>query len=126
MLIKRDNFLALKGVIERFKKEVFNISLQYKFIKILKQLNEEEEIYEQQIKQNCMKYFETDKDGKYIISEDGGYKIINGKEDECYDTVRALGSIGIQVQDLYFGLDELSTLGLSLEELSLFEPFIKN
>lgn len=125
MLIKRKSLYPLLTLFERIKDKKFNIETQYKIIKIIKAVEPEQEILQEQIKSNCDEYFEKDGNNNPITNEQGGFKIKSNKATECYLIVDKLEDISIQIPDIYFSLEELSPLDLTLEEIKILEPFIK-
>ena len=125
MLIKRDKIKQINSLINSLNKKKFNINTQYKFIKIKKAIEEEENIYQEQIKINCENFFEKDENGQPIINKNGGYKIKSDKLSECYSLMNQMNNLEVQIPDIYFSLDELEELNLSLEDLSNLESFIK-
>jgi hypothetical protein len=44
---------------------------------------------------------------------------------ECLEKLTQLSKRTVQLPDLYFSIDELQELGLTLGELEVLEPFIK-
>lgn len=125
MLIKRSKVKDLNQIIDNLKHKKFDIRLQYKFIKIKKAIEEEEEIYREQIKLNCEQFFEKDASNTPIVNAEGAYKIKADKMNECYLLMEEMNNIDVQVPDIYFSLDELETLDLTLEELLILDTFIK-
>lgn len=126
MLIKRSQINEIIKLINKLKEKKFNISTQYKLIKIEKSILEEQEIFQEQIQVNCSEFFERDDNGNPLINDDGGYKIKKDKINECYSLMNKMTSLQIQIPDIYFSLDELTELDLTLGELMPLEPFIKN
>lgn len=126
MLIKRSQINEIIKLINKLKEKKFNISTQYKLIKIEKFILEEQEIFQEQIQVNCSEFFERDENGNPLINDDGGYKIKKDKINECYTLMNRMTSLQIQIPDIYFSLDELTELDLTLGELVPLEPFIKN
>lgn len=125
MTIKRKDIKNLYEIINRLKDKQFEITLQYKLIKIKRAIQEEIEIYQEQMYKNCLEFFELDENNNPIISDNGGYKIKNGQMNECNRVLNQLENIDISIPDIYFSLDELQALNLTMGELELFMPFIK-
>lgn len=126
MLIKRSQINEIIKLINKLKEKKFNISTQYKLIKIEKSILDEQEIFQEQIQVNCSEFFERDENGNPLINDDGGYKIKKDKINECCALMNKMTSLQIQIPDIYFSLDELTELNLTLGELIPLEPFIKN
>lgn len=93
-------------------------------MKISSSVEKEMEILNQQISQIIDQYAERDTNGNPIIN-DQGYKINPSQIQECADKITELNTIQVQLPDLYFSLDELAPLNLTLEELTLLDSFIK-
>jgi len=71
------------------------------------------------------RYAEVDENGKFITSEDGGVKIKDGEIAEFGIKLMELKYRRVQLPDIYFSLDELEPLNLSLGQLELLIPLIK-
>lgn len=125
MVIKRKEALSLIAVLNNIKTKKFDIHLQYRIIKLQKAIKEEQDIYEEQMELNCSQYFEKDEKGNLITNPDGGIKIKSGQQLQCQQTIAALNNCMVQLPDIYFTLEELQELDLSLGDLEPFEPFIK-
>lgn len=125
MLIKRGNINNILKVINNFKDRKFNMTTQYKFIKIKKALSEESEIYLNQLFDNCKDFFEIDEKGEYKAHGAGGYMIKVDKVSECNEVIFNLDNTMAQIPDIYFSFEELQELDLSFLELETLECFIK-
>lgn len=124
MLINRDNLSLINEIFNRVADTRFNISTQYKLIKLKKAIQEENEIYLTQL-DRLKDFFLTDENGNYIQNENGGYAIDQNRLEECKDLIDEVNALQVQVPDLYFSLDELEPLNLSFKELEALDPFIK-
>ena len=125
MLLKREQALKIQDIFEIIKSKKFNIHTQYKLIKIKRAIEEEQSIYQEQIKTNCYDFFELDSNGSPLKNNQGGYKIKQDKIAECYQLIEVINQCEVQLPDIYFTLDELIELDLTMEQLELLEPFIK-
>lgn len=126
MIYKSRNLAGLMSVVNKVKLKTFNIETQYKFLKIIKVLTPELQIYNEQRNLLLAYYAARDNEGKPILNEDGALQIIAGKEEECLKKIEELNELEISFQDIYFSLNELEDLGLTLEDLIFLEPFIKS
>lgn len=124
MLINRDNLTLINEIFNRVADTRFNISTQYKLIKLKKAIQEENEIYLTQL-DRLKDFFLTDENGDYIQNENGGYAIDKNRLEECQDLINEVNALQVQVPDMYFSLDELEPLNLSFKELEALDPFIK-
>lgn len=126
MLIKKrdaDGFLvaAQQGLGDKS----FNIQTQYKVLKLKKAIEEEKLIVDQMLNQIIDDYCVRDENDQPVFTKNGGYKF---KDEDLLEIEKKLNEINnteIQLPDLYFSLDELDGLGLTLDELNCFMSFIK-
>lgn len=125
MIYSADKLRNLSVLISRLKTKTFSIETQYKFLKLLKVAKEEQEYVDEQQVFLLDNYAEKTEDGKFIMSEDGGFKIKKEYLNICTQKIIEINKRQVQLPDLYFSLDELKPLELTLEELELLEPFIK-
>lgn len=125
MIYKSSNLEGLQKVINKTKSKVFSLETQYKFLKILKIIEPEIEIYKEQMDLLVYQFAERDANNK-IISDINGIKIDPNKVTECQEKIQKLNSMEISFHDILFRLEEFVGLDLTLEDLSYFEPFIKH
>ena len=118
MLIKRTNLLGIKQIVDKLKSKTFDINTQYKFLKIIKKIEEEINILQEQTQMIADKYGEQEKTTGYV-------KIKTEYLDECKKKLDEINNYEVQLPDIYFSLDELKDLELSLDDLSLLDKFIK-
>lgn len=115
----------LSIIIDKIKEKTFDINTQYKFIKISKAIKEEEDYVNEQQFLLLKQYAERDDAGKFIATEDGGFKIRKECIQECGLKIIEMNNRQFTLPDIYFSLEELGPLELTFGELELLEPFIK-
>lgn len=125
MICSTERLKELSKIIGKIKEKTFDINTQYKFIKISKVIREEEELVNEQQFLLLKQYAEKNEDGQFIVNKDGGFKIKEECVEECGLKIMEINNRQITLPDIYFSLDELEPLGLTLGELELLEPFIK-
>ena len=125
MLIKRNKIDKIIEVIDKLRDKNFNISTQYKFIKIAKALENEQDILQEQIDSLIIEYGERDENEHLIQDESKGIKIKQEYLVECSQKIHDIYELDIQMPDIYFSFDELNSLNLTLRDLELLESFIK-
>lgn len=126
MIYSNGNLYALRTLLDKIKKLHFSVQTQYKFLKINKSVQSEIEIFEQQKQSLIESYAELDENDQLIVSDNGGIKIKEECLQECTKKINEINAIQITFPDIYFSLDELEPLDLTLGELEILEPFIKN
>lgn len=125
MLIKRQDMIKILELINSLSDKRFDIKTQYKLLKIKKAIADEFEIYQQQLMNNCSEFFQRDEKGNLITDNCGGLKVIQEKVQECNQSIGELLNMRVQIPDVYFTIDELEKLNLTLEELNSLIDFIK-
>lgn len=125
MIYKNNQIPALEKLLDTLKSKSFSVQTQYKFLKISKTIRQEAELYDEQRRYLIENYAERDENGQFIISEGGGLKVKPDKLVECTEKIEEINNFQIQFPDIYFSLDELEPLNLTLGELELLDPFIK-
>lgn len=118
MLIKRTHLLSINTIIDKLKTEIFDINIQYKFLKINQKIEEELKILQEQTQILADNYGEKEKETGYIKIKDEHIK-------KCEKQLNEINDYEVQLPDIYFSLDELEGLELTLEELCLLDRFIK-
>lgn len=115
----------LTSLINKIKTKTFGIETQYKFLKILRIATEEQSFVDEQLIILLDNYGEKKESGQVIRNEKGGFKIKEEYLETCAEKIQEINDRQVQFPDIYFSLDELESLGLTLGELELLEPFIK-
>ena len=118
--------MGLKDLIVSIRDKSFSIKTQYKFLKLAKSLDSELMIINEQKQRLIEKYVQTDKNGEYIVNEDGGLVIKDNLVQEFQQKLSELDEMEIELPDLTFTLEELEYLKLSLQEIFYLEKFIEN
>lgn len=125
MIIKRYKLSSLEQIFNKLLSQTFAVQTQYKFLKLKNSIKEELEIYRIQYASLLDRFCEKDEEGNLIINGADGYKVDPKKMPELEKAITEIEEVEIQVPDIYFSLDELEDLGLTLYELNVLEPFIK-
>ncbi len=124
MLVHRSSIKNLLAVIEKNSNKTFDIQTQYKLIKLKRSLMPELEILNEQL-QSLSQFFETDDEGNFIYSEDGGVKIKKESFEQFNQVLTSINNMEVTLPDIYFSLEELAPLELTLNEVELFDFCIK-
>ena len=125
MLYQRNQLEGLYSIInQKLDKLSFSIQTQYKFLKLKKVVQEELQLYYNQLA-GLRQFIEVDEQGQPVVSEDGGIRIKEEEIGNCTKLINEINQMEIQLPDIYFSLDELENLGLTLAELDKLSPFIK-
>lgn len=126
MLIKRKDAIKIaKAARENLKDKSFNIQTQYKILRLMKAIEEEDELMNQSVLKIAKKYAIKDENGEIVVDNEGRFKLDNNKNNEITEALEEINSAQLQLPDIYFSLDEFEGLDLTLEELDAFMNFIK-
>ena len=125
MLIKRNQMSQILNIIENNKNKRFDINTQYKMLLIKKKIKEDLELVEEQYQILLNLYGEVNEEGEFVKTEDGGIKIKEGYQSECQKKIQEFNQLDVTIPDVYFTIEELESLNLTLFELEVLEPFIK-
>lgn len=125
MLIKRNQISQILNIIENNKNKRFDINTQYKMLLIKKKIKEDLELVEEQYQILLNLYGEVNEKGEFVKTEDGGIKIKEGYQSECQKKIQEFNQLDVTIPDVYFTIEELESLNLTLFELEVLEPFIK-
>lgn len=125
MIINREELFQSLEVFQKLKNQKFDIHTQYKILKILRAAAEEESLFQEQIVLACKEYAETNENGEIIYLDDGGMKIKSDQIQKCKEEISKLKKMPVQIPDVYFSIEELTPLNLSMEDLQAFFLFIK-
>lgn len=125
MLIEVKLLEPLKTIINRIQNNILSMETLYKFLKIKTSLEQELSIISEQKKILVKRYAVLDENGR-PLSEKGKIKIKPECYKECAERIKELNNLKVIVPDLYFTLEELSNLNLTLKDLICLNPFVKN
>ena len=124
MKIKISDAFVLKNFCDKISTEILPIQTAYKIAKLSINLTDEVAFYQQQYS----KYFEEyalKEEGNFVFNESGNIKIIPGKENECKEKFEELDSMEIEVPDYSFTFEDLRDLKISIADMKVLSPFIK-
>ena len=125
MLIKRNQISQILNIIENNKNKRFDINTQYKMLLIKKKIKEDLELVEEQYQILLNLYGEVNEEGEFVKTEDGGIKIKERYQRKSKKKIQEFNQLDVTIPDVYFTIEELESLNLTLFELEVLEPFIK-
>ena len=118
--------VALNALCEKVENRVVSLKTAYKISKLSKKIAEELVFYNQKFNNIISKYAETDTEGALILNEDKtGVKIQEQYLIQCSSELKELQNFEIIIDDLSFNLEELENLNLSVKDIGILMPFIK-
>lgn len=112
---------------ENIKNMKFPLKTAYKLNRLITQINNEISFYQQKFSEIINEFGKRDENGEFVYSQDGSsIEIIEGRQSECQEKVNELQNLEAEIQDIFFTIDELDGLNLTLYEMNCLLPFIKD
>ena len=124
--MKMSQVLGLQDLYTKFKDKNLPTITNYKLLKLLRSIEVEIDFY----KENFTKLLETyglrDENGNYVKTQDqNGFMVIPDKAAEFQQKFLELLNLDVEIQEVEFALSEFDGANLSLDDLNILFPFIK-
>ena len=124
--MKLNEILKMRSVIGALYKEKIPVKLAYKFMKLLKDTNDDESFFNEKMGAIIEQYGKKDENGQYAYTENGGVKIQEDKFQECLDSTNELNETDVDAPKVTFTIDELGELKLSIEDMEALNSLIRD
>ena len=119
--------LALQPVYDLIKKKTLPIKTAYKLSRLFKVIDSEARFYTEQLNTIIEQYALRDENGDKVTTNEGNsIQIAPDYIDLTSQKINELLSLDVELPDLMFSLDELDSLGLTMEEVNAFFPLIQD
>lgn len=127
MVISMRQVLALQPVYDLIKKKTLPIKTAYKLSRLFKVIDSEARFYTEQLNTIIEQYALRDENGDKVTTNEGNsIQIAPDYIDLTSQKINELLSLDVELPDLLFSLDELDSLGLTMEEVNAFFPLIQD
>lgn len=127
MVISMRQVLALQPVYDLIKKKTLPIKTAYKLSRLFKVIDSEARFYTEQLNTIIEQYALRDENGDKVTTNEGNsIQIAPEYIDSTSQKINELLSLDVELPDLLFSLDELDSLGLTMEEVNAFFPLIQD
>lgn len=126
MTIKMHQILEFQFFYDKIKEKEMSIKTAYKFSKLISRLDTEIKFYQKKFQSILEKYGEKDKDGNFKLTEDKKGVVI--KQENlivCQKEVEELHNLDIEISEVDFTLDELDSLNVTIQDMNIIIPFMK-
>ena len=125
--MKMQEIIKLNNFYPKIKDMKIPIKTAYKFTKLMRQVEKEIEFYQIKFNELISEYGQYDESGHLKITEDGSsIAILPGKENECTEKLSELHNLEVELSDIKFSIEELSSLDISIAELENLMPLIED
>lgn len=126
MMMKMAQILEFKSFYNGIKDTQLPIKTAYKFSKLIRKLDEEIKFYQTQFQHIIEKYGEKDENGKFKLTEDKqGVSVKQENIEACQKELSELHNLDIEISDISFNLDELASLNMTIEQMSIIMSLIE-
>ena len=126
MQLRMEQVALIHNLYEQIKDQNMPIQTAYKMVQISNACAEHFHFFEDKMKQIIGTYSEKDSNGNPILLDDNkSIKIRSDSIEECQKQIFELSNLKVELPDKYFTLDELKDLKLSLDNMRVLMPFIK-
>lgn len=127
MVISMRQVLALQPVYDLIKKKTLPIKTAYKLSRLFKAIDTESKFYTEQLNTIIEQYALRNENGDKVTSNEGNSIQIAPEYIEITSQkINELLSLDVELPDSMFSLDELDSLGLTMEEVNAFFPLIQD
>lgn len=125
MNIKMDQAYRLYEICKKFSNQVLPIKVSYKLAKTALCLEQEVEFCRAQYSKYLNLYAEVDEQGQFIIASNGGIKVKEGLEEESRQKFAELDALEIEIPEFELSLKDLEGVEISVSDMTILVPFIK-
>lgn len=126
MILKMYQILAFEDIYNKIKDTKMPIKVAYKFSKLTREVDSERVFYQSKLQSIIDTYGEKDSEGNFVLTEDKtGIQIVKENLNKCQEEVNELSNLDVEINGIEFNLEELENLSLTLQELDILMPFIK-
>ena len=127
MVISMRQVLALQPVYDLIKKKTLPIKTAYKLSRLFKVIDSEARFYTEQLNTIIEQYALRDENGDKVTTNEGNsIQIAPDYVELTSQKINELLGLDVELPDLMFSLDELDSLGLTMEEVNAFFPLIQD
>jgi hypothetical protein len=123
--MKLKNVIQARNIFLAHTNDKMPAILAYKFMKAIKEFDDEENFYNEKIKEIIEAYGERDADGKFVFGKNGSVTVQKDKIDECNTKIKELEDTDVGGSAISFKPDELSGLEFTVKEIYILDEYIK-
>lgn len=121
--MKLVNLLDFANVYTLIKDEKMPFTTAYKLMKLAARIEQETAFYRTELQKIIQTYAVKDEGGAPLMTNDGGIKLIEGKEEECGQRIVELQNLEVDIEPT-LKLSEMEQFQLSPTEILGLMPFI--
>lgn len=125
--MKLVDIVNARKVISAKATEKLEFKLAYKFAKLIKLTNDDEDFYNKHQRELFDQYCKRDEEGNVIPDENGCYQFENDKIPSLNKELEELADTEVEIPEFFrFTVEELKPIQLSIKEVVALGEFIKD
>ena len=126
MKIKMYQILEFENIYNKLKDEKMSVKTAYKLSKLAREMDNEKIFYQARLSSIIDSYGDRDENGEFILTADKtGVQIKEGMLEKCQADVMELSNLEIDINGIEIGIEELESFELTLQDMEILMPFIK-
>jgi hypothetical protein len=112
---------------EKIRSEKLPFKTSYHLALLAQEVEKHINYYQEQFRNILIDCGKKDDSGNFIPSDDGqGIMLIDEKANEAYEKIAELRNLEVALPDYIFSVEDFAKVELTLEEMAVIMPFIKD
>jgi hypothetical protein len=112
---------------EKIRSEKLPFKTSYHLALLAQEVEKHINYYQEQFRNILIDCGKKDNSGNFIPSDDGqGIMLIDEKANEAYEKIAELRNLEVTLPDYTFSVESFAKVELTLEEMAVIMPFIKD
>lgn len=126
MMVKMYQILEFENFYNKIKDVKMSIKTAYKFSKLMREIDNERTFYQTKLQFIIDTYGERDNEGNFVLTQDkNGVQIKKTELEKCQKELTELSNLDIEINGVEISIEELENFELTLQDLNILMPFIK-
>lgn len=125
MTIKMYQVFRILNIYKEIKELKVPAFIAYKFNRLCTNLEENCKFYDEQVNKIIQEYADREEDGTIKRTPDGGIQVKDGQTAVAQKELNDLDNLDVEVPEIYFTVEELDRLNLSIADFNYMLPFIQ-
>jgi hypothetical protein len=127
MTLKMYELTNFPAFYEKIRSEKLPFKTSYHLALLAQEVEKHINYYQEQFRNILMDCGKKDDNGNFIPSDDGqGIMLIDEKANEAYEKIAELRNLEVALPDYIFSVEDFAKVELTLEEMAVIMPFIKD
>ena len=125
MTIKMYQVFRILNIYKEIKELKVPAKVAYKFNRLCAGLEGHCKFYDEQVNKIIQEYADREEDGTIKRTLDGGIQVKEGQTAAAHKELNDLDDLDVEAPEIYFTVEELDGLNLSIADFNYMLPFIE-